>query len=209
MQYYIIINGAQMGPYSKEELQLQNLTSATLVWRQGLEEWTPAGNLEELSEVLYANPLKEEIRVENPPVYPPHSPYNPQGNYPYGNPAPNPPYGNPAYGTPNQPQPPYGQPPYNPADYYVPHTSWMAWAIVATVIGFCTTCIGGILGIIAIVNASKAEKFYNMGLRDQGDSANATAKTLTIIALVIDGLGLIGSIAYFALIPTSLFLGSI
>lgn len=76
----------------------------------------------------------------------------------------------------------------------VAHTNWMPWAIVGTVLGFLCCMIGMIFGIIGIVNANKANRFYNEGNAMMGDQANTTARTMTIIALVFGALGIPASI---------------
>lgn len=181
-QYYIISNGVQLGPYTKEELGLQNLTPSTPVWREGLSEWVEASTLPELAEVLQSASVNPSY--ENPQ----------KGQYPDFNNTPNP---QPPYG---QPQQPYGQPPYGYNPFPVPHTNWMPWAIITTIISGCTTCVGLILGIISIVYASKANSLYASGLQAEGDAANSTARTLTIINIVLLIIGIIGNIAYFAFI---------
>ena len=50
-----------------------------------------------------------------------------------------------------------------------------------------------ILGIIAIVQANKANNAYRMGATMQGYSANSSAKVLTIIAIALDVIGIVGS----------------
>lgn len=72
----------------------------------------------------------------------------------------------------------------------------MPWAIVSCVLNICS-CIGLVFSILGIVHASKANNWYAVGNDMQGDSANQTAKTMTIIALVFAGLGIIGNIVYF------------
>lgn len=76
----------------------------------------------------------------------------------------------------------------------VNRTNWLAWAIVATVVGFFASCIGAIFGIIGIVQANKANNFYSQGLDREGDAANSNAKTMTIIGLVFAGIGIIASL---------------
>lgn len=183
MQYYIIINGSQMGPYSKEELRIQGLSPDSIVWRQGLTDWVPAATLPELIDILADSPKVTEVPA-----------YGPQ-----------------AYNPPTPPPAPLHQP-FNgvnmqPGLVPTPHTNWMPWAIVATIVGFCTSCIGGILGIIAIVNANKANNFYAVGMNEQAAQANSSAKTLTIISIVLDALGIIVSVGYFSYFyPTMLSL---
>ena len=58
-------------------------------------------------------------------------------------------------------------------------------------VGFFTSCIGAIFGIVGIVQANKANTCYARGLEPEGDAANANAKVMTIIGLVLAALGLL------------------
>lgn len=80
---------------------------------------------------------------------------------------------------------------------YIPHTNWLPWAIVTTVLGCMTSCITLILGIIGIVQANKANEYFSRGMVEQGESANNIAKTMVIIGLVMVGIAIIGVIALF------------
>lgn len=100
-------------------------------------------------------------------------------------------YGQPPYGQPYNPKPQYQQNQYGP--YQQAPKNWLTLAIVATVCGFLFSCIGGIFGIIGIVQANKANDAYRMGNDLIGDAANGTAKTMTIISFVLAGIGLIVS----------------
>ena len=207
--YFIISEGQQAGPFPKEHLKARGVEKDTYVWREGLEGWVPASELPELQDIF------EETIIQAVPQQPygqPQQPYGqPQQPYgqpqqPYGQPQqpygqPQQPYGQPQqpYGQPQQPygqpQPPYGQPqPYgNP----VPHTNWMPWAIVGTIVGALFSCIGMIFGIIGIVKANNANKAYAVGDETGGDMNNSSAKTMTIIALVLAGIGLIVNLVWF------------
>ena len=52
--------------------------------------------------------------------------------------------------------------------------------------------------IVGIVQANKANKYYAEGIRVAGDSANSTAKTMTIIGFIVAGLGLAWTIWLFS-----------
>ena len=214
--YFIISEGQQAGPFPKEHLKARGVEKDTYVWREGLEGWVPASELPELQDIfeetiIQAVPQQPYGQAQQPygqpqqPYGQPQQPYRqPQQPYgqpqqPYGQPQqpygqPQPPYGQPQqpYG---QPQPPYGQPqPYgNP----VPHTNWMPWAIVGTIVGALFSCIGMIFGIIGIVKANNANKAYAVGDETGGDMNNSSAKTMTIIALVLAGIGLIVNLVWF------------
>ncbi|MDE5774554.1 MAG: GYF domain-containing protein, partial [Muribaculaceae bacterium] len=136
----------------------------------------------------------------------PQQPYG-QAQQPYGQSQQ--PYGQTQrpYGQPQQPygyrqpmygyqQPVYGQP--QPA-YGSNHTNWMTPAIISTIIGALFSCIGLIFGIIAINAASKANQAYAMGDYISGDANNSTARTMTIIAFVIGGIGILATLFFFFL----------
>ena len=214
--YFIISEGQQAGPFPKEHLKARGVEKDTYVWREGLEGWVPASELPELQDIfeetiIQAVPQQPYGQPQQPygqpqqPYGQPQQPYG-QPQQPYGQPQqpygqPQQPYGQPQqpYGQPQQPygqpQPPYGQPqPYgNP----VPHTNWMPWAIVGTIVGALFSCIGMIFGIIGIVKANNANKAYAVGDETGGDMNNSSAKTMTIIALVLAGIGLIVNLVWF------------
>ena len=81
MQKYYYNDGVdRFGPFTLEELQTKNITPATPVWYDGLPNWTPAGELEELK-LLFggaaaaaateqvteaAKPVAEEVKAAEP-----------------------------------------------------------------------------------------------------------------------------------------------
>lgn len=185
-KYFIIVNGQQVGPMPRQELVYAGLTADTPIWREGLSDWVKASTLPELNDLLNSS-------YGQPPNYGQQPNYGPQPGYGQRQ----------GYG----PQPDvnpqagqfYGQQPdsFQGNGLPVAHTNWLPWAIVATVLGLVTSCIGMIFGIIGIVNANKANKFYEYGDNIAGDAANSTAKTNTIIALVFAGIGIVASIFIF------------
>ncbi len=52
MEYFIIENGQQAGPFTLDLLNEKKITSETLVWNQSLTDWTPAWKIEELRPIL-------------------------------------------------------------------------------------------------------------------------------------------------------------
>ncbi|MDE5881621.1 MAG: GYF domain-containing protein [Muribaculaceae bacterium] len=127
------------------------------------------------------------------PNYGQNPQYGQQSNYgrnPQYSQDPN--YGqNPQYGQ----QPNYGQ---NPNNFQPVRQNWLTWAIVATVIGFLFSCIGGIFGVIGIVQANKANNYYKAGYDQMGDQANSTAKWMTIVGLVLGGIGILANGYFFS-----------
>lgn len=87
-----------------------------------------------------------------------------------------------------------------PAQGGVPVPNHLVWAIIVTLLGFCLCCVvGSIPGIVGIVFASKVN-----GALDRGDFADArrlsdTAKLWCWIGTGFVALGLLASIAWFAL----------
>ncbi|MHC4432338.1 MAG: SPFH domain-containing protein [Planctomycetota bacterium] len=59
-QFHIAIEGTQSGPFDiavlKQHVQSGKLTRETLVWRQGMTNWTAAGQVEELTNLFGAVP---------------------------------------------------------------------------------------------------------------------------------------------------------
>ncbi len=53
--WYVIFNGEQVGPMERTELTKYSLTPDTMVWREGLQDWMPAGQMPELSDLLYGH----------------------------------------------------------------------------------------------------------------------------------------------------------
>ena len=208
-RYYMIINGQQTEPLTADKLREAGLTPDTPVWREGLENWVKASTLPELADLLATEQpvadypvFSEEVDIQQPqqpygqPYGQPQQPGYGQPQQPYGQPQQ--PYGQPQqpYG---QPQQPYGQPGYGqqqPFRQPVAHTNWMPWAIIATVASFLCSCniIGIVLGIIGAVNANKANNFFAYGDEASGNTANSTAKTMTIIALVFAAISIVSSV---------------
>lgn len=205
--YFLIINGQQVGPYPKENLLFHGIQPGTPVWREGMSDWQPASSLPELSDLFqsaFGAYAEAQPEPEPKPQYS-ANPCNQTCQDSAGNPQPQ----QQQWGQPQQPQQqwgqtqfgqqqPWGQPRFGQQPYPqpIPHFNWMNWAIASTIFGFLFSCIGMIFGIIAINAASKANAAYAAGNRYEGDSNNSTAKTMTIIALVVAGIGILGTIFY-------------
>lgn len=59
MEFFIIENGRQVGPLTIAQLAERPITSETLVWREGMADWAPAWQVQELRYIL------EEQRNQN------------------------------------------------------------------------------------------------------------------------------------------------
>ena len=69
MEYFIIDNnGQQAGPFSQDQLVQKAISPETLVWKQGMADWTPAWKVEELKtvqEAVEANKTNATNQQEN------------------------------------------------------------------------------------------------------------------------------------------------
>ncbi len=63
--YFIAENNEKVGPFSYDELAQKRISENTLVWRNGLDNWIPANQLNEISAVVVYNPppLPQETNV--------------------------------------------------------------------------------------------------------------------------------------------------
>lgn len=52
MEYFVLVNGENQGPYSVETLKQMGITPDALVWTQGMEQWAPAGQIYELQQLF-------------------------------------------------------------------------------------------------------------------------------------------------------------
>ncbi|MFC2760498.1 GYF domain-containing protein [Hallella multisaccharivorax] len=72
MKYFIIVNNAQQGPYDLEELRMRQISSDTLVWAEGMADWTPAWKVEELKPLFYADSTPNPTATPSAPPIPPY-----------------------------------------------------------------------------------------------------------------------------------------
>jgi hypothetical protein len=77
MRTYFIYNGNdQLGPFSLEELKKQKISRQTLVWFDGLADWTPVENIQELGDLINTPPPPPgKPFVQPPPVIEASAPY--------------------------------------------------------------------------------------------------------------------------------------
>ena len=66
--YFYVKNGVSEGPFSAEEL-IKLITPDTLIWTEGMTEWTPASEVAPISE-MFATDIEEETIIV-PPVFTP------------------------------------------------------------------------------------------------------------------------------------------
>lgn len=208
--YYMVVDEKPTGPLTLDEITLHPaLTPETLVWKPGIDNWVAAKTFPELAPAFINS---QNQQFQSPPEYNrtqfqgeeemrrpgnQQNPYNEGYNNHGPQVDPNPFANNPQYQSHHTY---HNQQRHYYEDYNNPNrngyrqnmrTNWLPWAIVATVLGFFTSCIGAIFGIIAIVQANKANTLYAQRFDREGDAANSNAKIMTIIGLIFAGLGII------------------
>lgn len=73
--FYVAVNGEQQGPFNKQALQQmlqqKQFSKETLVWKQGMDGWKKAGEIQDLADIFASVPPP-------PPPPPPSNPSNPE-----------------------------------------------------------------------------------------------------------------------------------
>lgn len=59
MQYFLIIDDKQTGPYTLEQLKEMAVDPLTPVWCAGMDDWQPAGSINEIAAILPAPEIPE------------------------------------------------------------------------------------------------------------------------------------------------------
>lgn len=182
--FYLNAQNEQNGPVEAGELKSFGVTENTLVWSQGMPQWAPAGEVEELKGLFV--PVQEEIPT--PPPAPAPKPQPSPSPAPVSQPVVSSPSGQPAVpsaGTayskvertpaahPGTPAPSLNGKPENN----------MIWAVLSTVL----CCVP--IGIYAIICANKVDGLYAAGEIDEANKQAAEAKKWAIIGAAAGAVG--------------------
>lgn len=179
--FYINSQGQQIGPVEQSSLQSAGINPSTMVWRDGMLRWAPAGSLPELAHIFgnYSAPGQTNM---------PPSPPQPQTGY-GGNNQYNNQYNNHKsyvhYNNPNSRN--YNQEVDRPNSYL-----WLG--IVATLM----CCLP--LGVVSIIYASKVDSCWNSGDINGAIENSNKAKTWGFLSVA---LGFVLLFFYFILILTT------
>lgn len=93
-------------------------------------------------------------------------------------------------------------PPYMPPNSAVAPGSvpnHLAWAIISTVLATCLCCPIGLIGIVAIVFSTQVNSKLAAGDITGAQQASNNARTWSIVATVLAGIGLLLNIAFFSM----------
>lgn len=169
-EYYIVVNDHREGPFSFDQLKEKNLEPSTLVWTAGFSDWVRADTIAELEPILASRVRVDEQESAFGTYAQPMEPQKPV----YGN-----------FGS-------YGN------NSYSNYSNWFTLAIIATVLGFLFSCIGGLIGVFGIILGSKAKEAERLGDEYTAVSRWSTCKILTIISFVLTGIGLIANVLFIS-----------
>lgn len=159
MKYYIVENGQQAGPFAPNELLLHGLTVNSLVWCEGMANWTSASQVPELMSLLNRqnlSPAREDTHVI------------------VGGTS-NQPYAQPQY---------YPNDTFNPQELQV--KTWYTESIVITILAALCCCnpIGLCTGIYAIIKANNA-KNKSMADDSLGSVNEASSAKIWVIVTAV------------------------
>lgn len=170
MDYWIIVDGEQLGPLSRMQIIEMNLDGSTPVWRRGLTDWTTLDQLDD-----FASPTAADSSDEAPAACPPPLPAS-SGSHPWSTPQHAQP--EPKWQQPAQPARQYPAP-QGCGDMQGPAPAYLGWCIVATLL--CCT----VLGIVSIIYAVKVRRF-----NESGDYAAAWRASRTLELWLISAIAL-------------------
>jgi len=76
MDFYLIVNGQQQGPFTIEELAKRGITPESEVWAEGMDDWKQAGDVPELTAVLQQQQFNQhqQAQAAATPVGKPYEP---------------------------------------------------------------------------------------------------------------------------------------
>lgn len=154
-KYYYLNSAQQLGPIYAEDFVRLGLDGNTLVWCEGMPNWTKASQVPELLSYI-SNSTSPTLGPPTPPSF--------NGGAPAGNP-----YGNngSSYNGMNNTPPPSPCP-----------DNYLVWSILVTL--FCCWP----LGIVAIVKAAKVEKLWSQGFYAEAEKTSQEAKKWCVISAV-------------------------
>ena len=55
-KFYIAVNGQKTGPFSYDELKTKGIHKDTLIWTEGIDNWTKAEHVALVKDIIIATP---------------------------------------------------------------------------------------------------------------------------------------------------------
>jgi len=186
MEYWIIVDKRHAGPYSADQLVNAGLKPDTLIWCEGLPEWTPAGQISELAQMM-AMRDQAANRAETENAYDPQArqyerEQSVTENASYGNSsadsAPQQQTAN-SDTTASRTQPSPCAAPYAAITDEPCPPAYIAWSVIATLL--CCT----IAGIPAIIFSSMTKSAYYKGNIEKARKYSEWAQWCIILAITL------------------------
>jgi hypothetical protein len=171
-EYYININGQQLGPFPANKLVSNGATADTMVWTPGMPSWELAKNVPELAPLFpapspppaYQQPSYQQPAYQQPSYQQPQSQQYYQQPQQYQQ--------RPQYASQGRPQSAKQRP--------MPDSN-LVWGIICLLI----CCLP--LGIVSVIKASDVAPKYNRGDYQGALKASQDAKSWAIYGMVIGG----------------------
>ena len=159
--FYVDKNQKQAGPIMPSQFAAAGVTPQTLVWRKGIDQWTPAGELDELREYFHPQ-TNEATQLTATP-----------------SPATTKPSAAPAHPTAQETAPSFApsQPTSTPQANEIHNYLWLA---VLSVVFMCSP-----IGIVAIHHAAKVDYYSLRGNISEATRRSGLARKWSFIALAI------------------------
>lgn len=195
LEFWTIIDNSHAGPFTAGQLADMGISPETLVWHEGLADWTPARDIPALAYIFAVEaevddapvaieenqaapvdtPRQELVdETESQPGYGGEEPQaSPQQQAPYAGYQPYAPYNAPQ---PQQPQ--YVWQPGAPAQPECPPT-YLVWSIIVTVL----CCLVG--GVAAIICSTQVKSAYNRGDLKKARKMSEWAQWCIILSIVL------------------------
>lgn len=171
MEYWIVENDQQVGPLSKDDLLAKGITAESLVWHDGLSDWTPACQVPSLCDIFKVseetdideNDIEQEIALdEDLSLNGKNDSSDSSASADAGSSEEH----NPIQEPEQEPKPPC--PPTN-----------LVWAVISLI------CCCFPLSVVAIIYASQVRTKYDCGDYEGAKKASETAAWWTILSIVL------------------------
>lgn len=182
-----------------EELKTKGVTEATLVWKNGLQDWVKANTLPEVMAALAAPVAPDPVTIAAQPVPPTPQPQpTPQPAQPA--PAQQPQQVQQTYTQPAQPQPTAYEPQARQDLGVMPDDYTQKNLILAIVSFLCCGVLGAIFAILGYISGNEVKKMHMLGQQEMAAKKAAEAKKWFKVSIIVDAIIGVLFIIYFVVL---------
>lgn len=187
MEYWIRLNGEQLGPLTLEEVRRMPLLPETPVWVEGMEDWGIACNIVALADLFITKPGA----YGTPPPVPgvsqqPVHPFNSEETTPRCAPV----------------------CPQQQIDLSGCPNNYIGLSVGAIVVLTAVCGVFGLIGLVPLLNSGKVQTLYLTGRTDQAMDCSNKAKTWSIVCYIIAAVMFIGAMILMSFIGTEALLNA-